>query len=514
MQSSPHPPSSAFGPKLIFAILLALSLCPVLLAPIPAMVDYPNHLARMFILARDGSPQANPFYQVAWAWYPNLAMDLLVPTLARFMSVETATRLFYLAAQCLIVSGAVAIELAAKRRFHIAGIVAVMLLYSLPFTWGFVNFEFGLGTALWGVACALYLQERAWPVRFAANAAFTVIIFFSHFFALGIYGATIVVCELWRAWSRSAPVTETLTRLILLAIPALSLIGLMASSGGSIGGTGTAWHFALKPFWLLHILNGYSLLLSGISLAALGAVLYVLRRRGEVKLEGAGPWLAAAFAVLYLALPSKLFDTSFVDLRIPVAAALILPAFISIFPADRRLKLGLAFTAIAITAANVALVTYVWTSYNEDYRTLVESFRRLEKNKLVLVGHSGDAPDPPLNNLFEYPIYHAPTLAVHYATAFVPSLFTAPGKQPVTVRPAYSRLYVPYSGPAPVSILKRIAEGPMPADVPRFVRTWHRDYDYLYVVGAPGPNPIPALLEPMDSGRRFALYRVRKQGSR
>jgi hypothetical protein len=514
MQSTSHPPSSAFGSKLIFAILFALSLCPVLLAPIPAMVDYPNHLARMFILARDGSSQANPFYQVTWAWYPNLAMDLLVPPLARFMSVESATRLFYLAAQCFVVSGAVAIELAAKRRFHIAGIVAVMFLYSLPFTWGFVNFEFGLGIALWGVACALHLQERAWPVRFAANAAFTVTIFFSHFFALGIYGATIVVCELWRAWSRSAPFTETFARLLLLAIPALSLIGLMAGSGGSIGGTGTAWHFALKPFWLLHILNGYSLPLSGISLAALGAVLYVLRRRGEVKLEGAGPWLAAAFAVLYLALPSKLFDTSFVDLRIPVAAALILPAFVSIFLTERRLKMGLAFTAIAITAANVILVTYVWTSYNEEYRTLVESFRRLEKNKLVLVGHSGDAPDPPLNNLFEYPIYHAPTLAVHYATAFVPSLFTAPGKQPVTVRPAYSRLYIPYGGPAPISILKRIAEGSMPTDVPPFVRTWHRDYDYLYVVGAPGPNPIPAFLEPMVSGSRFALYRVRKEGSR
>jgi hypothetical protein len=510
MQPSPHSPPSAFGPKLIFAVLLALSVCPVLLAPIPAMVDYPNHLARMFILARDGTPQANPFYQVTWAWYPNLAMDLIVPRLARFMSVETATRLFYLAAQLLVVSGAIAIELAVKRRFQIAGIFAVMFLYSLPFTWGFVNFEFGLGVALWGVACALYLQERAWPIRFAANAAFTVTIFFAHFFALGIYGVTVGICELWRAWSRSAPYTETFSRLLSIAIPALLLLGVMAGAGGAIGGEGTVWHFALKPFWLLHILNGYSLLLSGLSVVALCAALYVLRRRGEVKLEGAGPWLATAFAVLYVALPSKLFDTSFVDLRIPVAAALILPAFLSVLPSDRPLKLGLAFTAIAITAANVILVAYVWTSYNEEYRALIESFRRLEKNRLVLVGHSDEASDPPLDNLFEYPIYHAPTLAVHYATAFVPSLFTAPGKQPVSVRAAYSRLYVPYSGPAPVSILKRVADGSMPADVPPFVRTWHRDYDYLYVVGTPGPNPMPALLERMDSGKRFVLYRVRK----
>jgi hypothetical protein len=50
----------------------------------------------------------------------------------------------------------------------------------------------------------------------------------------------------------------------------------------------------------------------------------------------------------------------------------------------------------------------------------------------------------------------------------------------------------------------------MPPDVPSFVRSWHRDYDYLYVVGTPGSNPMPALLERMDSGKRFVLYRIRK----
>src|ERR1700683_5329524 len=78
----------------VFALLAVASFLPVLLTPIPAMVDYPNHLARMYILSRNGTPDANPYYEVAWALYPNLGMDLLIPQIARLISVENATRLF------------------------------------------------------------------------------------------------------------------------------------------------------------------------------------------------------------------------------------------------------------------------------------------------------------------------------------------------------------------------------------------------------------------------------------
>ncbi|MGC2715148.1 MAG: hypothetical protein WA366_17380, partial [Pseudolabrys sp.] len=74
------------------------------------MVDYPNHLARMYVLVREGTASENPHYQVVWALYPNLAMDLLVPMFAHLFSVETATRVFLLLSQCLIITGALAIE--------------------------------------------------------------------------------------------------------------------------------------------------------------------------------------------------------------------------------------------------------------------------------------------------------------------------------------------------------------------------------------------------------------------
>ena len=55
-----------------------------------------------------------------------------------------------------------------------------------------------------------------------------------------------------------------------------------------------------------------------------------------------------------------------------------------------------------------------------------------------------------------------------------------------------------------------IAEGRLPIGVPSFIQAWHRDFDYLYIVGPRVPNPMPALLEELDSASQFVLYKIRK----
>jgi hypothetical protein len=108
-------------------------------------------------------------------------------------------------------------------------------------------------------------------------------------------------------------------------------------------------------------------------------------------------------------------------------------------------------------------------------------------------------------------MYYAPTLAVHYANAFVPGLFTAEGKQPVRIGPIAERLAIPHGGPVPVAILASIASGKTAAAVPPYITSWTRDYDYLYVLGPRIPNPLPTLLDELDSAARFTLYKIRRK---
>jgi hypothetical protein len=495
----------------VSAMLAAISFLPVLLTPIPAMVDYPNHLARMYMLSQSGTPNANPYYEVAWAFYPNLGMDLLVPQMARLMSVENATRLFLFLSQLLIVGGALLLEWARKGHVHLGGFAALAFLYCLPFSWGFVNFEFGLGLALWGIAVYLILAERPWPLRFAANLVFVAALFAAHFFSLGIYGATLGLYELWRFRHKPAAYHVAAARLGALAIPALVLLAIMQMTAGAIGSEGTNWFLGFKPIWPLRIMNGYNLTAAAATGLALAISLLFATKRGFLKLEPAGIWLAIGFALLYLVIPSKLFGTSFVDLRVIPAAALILPAFCSLSLPDRAWRLAALAAISGIILINLAVVLSVWLPYRADYAAIIESFRKLDRGSRVLVGSTGDNGDPPFADLTSYPMYYAPTLAVHYANAFVPNLFTEAGKQPVRAREAVRRLAIPYGGPVPSGLLAAIAAGQPPGDVPPFVRTWYRDYDYLYVLGPPAENPMPDLLEVLDTSERFVLYKIRRQ---
>jgi hypothetical protein len=494
----------------VFALLAAASLLPVLLTPIPAMVDYPNHLARMYILSQNGTPDANPYYEVAWALYPNLAMDLLVPQMARLISVENATRLFLLLSQLLIVGGALVLERVVKGRVHLGGFAALMFLYCLPFSWGFVNFEFGLGVALWAIAAYLLVAERAWPVRFVVNAVFVAALFAAHFFSLGVYGATLGFYELWRGYERKVPYRDAALRLVMLAIPVVALFVVMRLTAGSIGSDGATWFFEFKPLWLFRIMNGYNLMVSAASALTLVALLYIAARRGVLKLEPAGIWLVIGFALIFLAIPSRLLGTSFADLRVIPAAALILPAFCSLSLPSRRWTMAALAAVSAITLANLTVVYAVWLPYRADYASIIASFHKIDRGSKVLVGDSGEGEDPPFNDLTRYPMFYAPTLAAHYANAFVPNLFTAVGKQPVQARTAEQRLAIPEGGPVPVRVLAAIAAGRTSPDIPPFIRTWHRDYDYLYVLGPNVANPLPDLLEELDRSTRFVLYKIRR----
>ena len=497
----------------LFAALFAVALLPVLTTPIPAMVDYVNHLARMYVIAADGTPDASPYYYLSGSFYPNLAMDLVVPRLARLIGVQTATRMFLLVTQILVVSGAVMIELAVKKRFQISGFVALLILYSVPFAWGFLNFEFALGLALWGIAGWLALRDWPWLARFAAHAAFVGLLLVSHLFALGLYGFTLGVHEAWAAWHRRASARDMAGTLLTLALPAVAAGGVMAGQGGQIGQAVNEWGLAFKPFWLFMILNGYGTMLSTVGMAILLVLLHALITHRALRFEASGAWLLAGFPLLYLAVPARLLDTAFVDIRVIVAAFLIVPSFVTVSLEDCPLRRVAMAVLVGLILASAGLAEAVWASYQDDYRAMIASFARLGTGARILVGASGAGADPPIDRLTDYPMYHAPTLAAPYAKAFVPTLFTTVGKQPIAVRGPFRRLAYSCGGPVPLATLKAVADGRPLAETPDFVRAWPRDFDYIYLVGPPVANPMPDRLETMERHTRFALYRIRMTAS-
>ena len=77
-----------------FVALLALVSAPLFLVSHPPLHDYPNHLARSFLILNQGDQVLQRFYSIEWVVVPNLAMDIIVPALAHFLPLALAGKLF------------------------------------------------------------------------------------------------------------------------------------------------------------------------------------------------------------------------------------------------------------------------------------------------------------------------------------------------------------------------------------------------------------------------------------
>ncbi|HEV2299984.1 MAG TPA: hypothetical protein VGR91_00315, partial [Stellaceae bacterium] len=239
-----------------FAALLALCALPVFSSVLPPLVDYPNHLARMHLLAEGG----NAFYQVHWAAIPNLAEDLVVPTLSRLLPLALAAKLFLVMSFALSASGVLWLNRVATGGWRLWPLLAFLLLYSRVFLWGFLNYLFGIGLALVGAGLWLALEGMPRRRRVAASALVAIAVYLSHveavvFYALVIFGleAALAFAELrGRKWRPL--IARALTVAPQFLLPAA--LFLFSWHHAAIGGV----HFALwrKPDLLFSVFDNYA----------------------------------------------------------------------------------------------------------------------------------------------------------------------------------------------------------------------------------------------------------------
>jgi hypothetical protein len=493
-------------------LLFGLAASPIFLVDIPAIPDYPNHLARMYVLAANLTSAANPYYTVRWSLLPNLAIDLFVPPLAQLTGVAVATKIFLVLSQALIVSGAVALELVVKKRHYLAGFVAVSALYTAPFMLGLLNSEFGIGVTLWGIAFWILLENRAVYVRLLVHSVFVCCLYLAHLMAIGLYGAVIGFYVLARLSARSINAKNFAVTVIILASPAVAVFLYIVLSGTKVGDAGTEWIAVSKVFGLAYLMNGYSATLAISSFLIISLLFYVLYIKRSISFVAEGKWIACGLLFLFILMPFQVAGSAYDDTRIASAALLIIPAFL-IVSSKTRIILPIAFSAIALI--NSGQVASVWLSYRSEFNALKSSFALLHRGAFVIVARS-EAPFFPPDNLYGPLLRYGPVLAVHYSSAFVPSLFSLPGMYVVHVSERLGGLEIKNSSfydPIPFQLLRRVVNDGDIYNLPSFARCWIQDYDYLYLIGQAEQNPMPSRLVPLVESGRFALYRIKKDST-
>src|SRR5437868_11027476 len=107
----------------IIPLLLAVAAIPLFVARFPPLADYPGHLAIAYILENyNRVPPFQATYIIDHRIYPNLAMDILVPSLATIFGIETSGLIFIFLIFVVTVCGALLINKALYGRVSIGAL--------------------------------------------------------------------------------------------------------------------------------------------------------------------------------------------------------------------------------------------------------------------------------------------------------------------------------------------------------------------------------------------------------
>jgi hypothetical protein len=262
---------------------------------------------------------------------------------------------------------------------------------------------------------------------------------------------------------------------------------------------------------ILHGMNGFNAYLSVGNILALIAILYFMFRVGCLSILPQGKWIAVGFLILILVLPFHLFGGDLPNLRVAIGALLILPAFLVPLQPNQFCRFVPPLGLSVIALVNAGHMANRWLTDRPEISALEESFKQIEGGAFVLVGYTNFKDDRFDKNAM--PIMSATSLAAYYSTAFVPTLSTIPGQQPLQVCPELKTLALERTKdywPVAFSTLAAVAGGDVTSDTPAHVRDWIHDYDYLYLLGPPGQNPMPSRLTELTTHSSFTLYRIIK----
>jgi hypothetical protein len=483
-----------------FAALAIIVLIPLALTRTLPLFDYPNHMARMHILANwASSAELQRFYAIEWKALPNLAMDAVVPALAAVLPMALAGKIFVALAMLSIPLGVALLHRALFQRWSVWPLMAFLLVYSRFLLWGFLNFLVGTGLSLIAIAAWVAWRERRPALAVTATGVIALGVYFSHLAAFGALGAAIGAYELGALYRARALVSgQAVKRLAIVALPFIAPIFLFLTGPSNPGGPIVFSHFARKLDLPFSLFNNYSRGLDGVTAAAFVLLIAVGFWRGWFRLAKPMALPLAALGLLYLVMPNQIYTASSVDHRLPLVIALILIASIEIAAVStRHVRIGAAL-GFALLVARIGVVESHWRGFDPLYAEYQAALDRLPVGAKLAVAHPVDGVRI---NSSTPPLLHFPLVAVTDRDAFVPALFAFASQQPVAFQPGYDRL----ARVSPAKLWGAYVNG-QGEPGPELA-----SYDYVAFAGtAPFALASSAGLTPEFQSPLFQLYRIVK----
>ncbi len=511
------------------AIALGLIMC-VLIVPLwcvnsPGMPDYPAHLAGFAMIAGNSRlPPVSSFYSIHWVLVPNLASELIVPVLAKLLSLEAATRIFLSAAVAMWVLGPAAIQRALFGRIGVESLAAAFFAYNTNFMWGFFNYYFAAGLCFIIFAAWIATAKKRSPAALAGFALAICALYVCHLFAVALLVVMIGCFEAAQIWiARDLDFRKLAARalpIFLIFLPAAIAFLFLRPTGGDGGKFAFDFADTIADRFSAAIKLYYDkpayLLISAFAILWLWGLLY-----DRIRVHPAMKICLIVLAVLTLIAPEWALGGWGVQLRLPGVLGAMLFA-----SAELRLdsRVAALFTAalLLLACVNSALLAQNWRGYDRQYSEFRAALRDIPTGSKIMTAVDGNSMATDSDSIPEQPYWHMAEFAIIDRGAFTPLMFTTKGQHVVQINPPYDRLAAgsaQQGAPPDISELDDLASGSDDDDPDieksfPYLRFFPCHFDEVVIVRGTGKaGDFPDFLTLRHAGSFFSLYDIHPTAS-
>lgn len=494
---------------LALAVVLTL---PLLVVDVPPVLDYPNHLARIFVLAHPNDPVLSQIYQPHWRIVPNLGIDVLGTGLLKLTDVHTGGRILLGLSLLAPVIGVTLYHRAVFGGASLWPLASGLVAGSAVFLLGFMNFLLALGLAFAGAAGWIALRRRValcWAAIVGAGIA--AVTFFCHIFGIALLALLIAseeTARLYRLRRAGQPIARDAARiataLVVVFIPVLLLyVASPLSDTPALPGQWRGWDKLLavmSPFMTTNF--DITMLMS------LGFVSFLLLTWRSMAVAPAFPLSMFTLAILFFVAPATIKGGTFVDVRIVLMMVLITFAGLSPRLPGRAAGLAILFFA-ALIMVRTGYLAWSWSGHRADLAEVRMAIANVAPGTKVMVarGHRGIDTEVVVPSRALPAVYrldgHLGALLTIERKAFWPLMFADPAQQPIMVRPLYNAIARSPGEPIDLPLLQTDDR-----DAPSYIRNWRSHFAEVLLIDPPSPLPAVEGLSPIHIGTYAVRYAV------
>lgn len=469
----------------LFVALTLLAVMPFWTVRYPVIADYPNHLARWFVLYHEQDPvyRFSTMYAPAWGPLPYITPDILAVALQYVLPIDIVGRcILSLCVISVAFGGLFFIKTACPQNFTLA-LFGLLVAFNPNLLMGSISNELSLGLCLLVVSCwVLYCSSRRASMALCVLFGL-MLVYFSHLIGFFVAGIAMGVYALFQEtrW-------KTLGVLAALSAPTLAVSGYNLRHGGPAAGfvyAGmTVWdklRNLLFPVRLFTFKTLDALLLASLAIL----ILFLIRAQRRIVIQPA--WFAVCVVLLlsYLIAPGEYGNGGYADVRImPFLYFFLIPVF-----QFSRIPRFLVIALASIVLFRVVTVEGIFAVKQPGLQQLTAAFDAIPRDARVL----------PLaiwqrdGGLVGQGDVHHLDYGVIRRGFLVPTLFHLPGVQPLRLT---DNTYC-------LNVFCHVTNA---SD--EEWRTIARSYDYLWLQKKPAILPFPSGMAGLVfSNESVAVYR-------